>query len=402
MRTKTFLLGAGAVLLLLALGLAVSPATAAPQPPAERPGAPQHYDAAANSLCLSCHNQDGMSVQLKSGETLPLTINAAAFSEGVHGTNNIPCVTCHTEISGFPHPDRTTETLRDVKLKYYTSCQQCHSEEFSKTLDSVHQRALAAGNKNAAVCADCHNPHTQKPIKDIPRSEIPVICSRCHSAIYNEYKESVHGKALAQGNSDVPTCIDCHGLHNIPDPTTQEFRLKSPTEMCGKCHTNPAIMDKYGISTQVLNTYVADFHGTTVTIFQKQSPDQATNKPVCFDCHGIHNIVSVKDPTKGLEVKANLLRACQKCHPDANTETYTDAWLSHYIPSKDKYPVVYYINLFYKFLIPGVLVPMGILVVMDFSRMMINRFRKPKHAAAHADTEKKEGDHSTHEESKHD
>ena len=35
----------------------------------------------------------------------------------------------------------------------------------------------------------------------------------------------------------------------------------------------PAIMDKYGISTQVLNTYVADFHGTTVTLFEKQSPD---------------------------------------------------------------------------------------------------------------------------------
>jgi predicted CXXCH cytochrome family protein len=399
MRIKTFLLSAGAVLLLLALGLAASPVTAAPQPPAAHTSG-QHYDAAANSMCLTCHDQDGMSVQLKSGEILPLTINATAFSEGVHGINNIPCVTCHTEISGFPHPDRTTETLRDVKLKYYTSCQQCHSDEFNKTLDSVHQRALASGNKNAAVCADCHNPHTQKPIKDMPRSEIPVICSRCHSAIFNQYKESVHGLALSEGNADVPTCIDCHGVHNITDPTTQAFRLKSPTEMCGKCHTNPAIMDKYGISTQVLNTYVADFHGTTVTIFQKQSPDQVSNKPVCFDCHGIHNIASVKDPQKGLEVKANLLLACQKCHPDATTETYTDAWLSHYIPSQEKYPLVYYINLFYKFLIPGVLGPMGLLVVMDFVRMLINRFRKPQHQASPAHPQA--GDHPTDEEIRHD
>ena len=79
----------------------------------------------------------------------------------------------------------------------------------------------------------------------------------------------------------MPTCIDCHGVHNIGDPTTAEFRLKSP-EMCAKCHTDPAIMDKYGISTQVLNTYVADFHGTTVTLFEKQSPDAETNKPVCY------------------------------------------------------------------------------------------------------------------------
>ncbi len=51
-------------------------------------------------------------------------------------------------------------------------------------------------------------------------------------------------------------------------------------------------MDKYGISTQVLNTYVADFHGTTVTLFEKQSPDAQTNKPVCYDCHGVHDIAA--------------------------------------------------------------------------------------------------------------
>jgi hypothetical protein len=141
-------------------------------------------------------------------------------------------------------------------------------------------------------------------------------------------------------------------------------------------------MDKYGISTQVLNTYVADFHGTTVTIFEKVSPDAVTNKPVCYDCHGIHDISKVNDPIKGLQVKANLLTKCQKCHPDANTN-FPDAWMSHYIPSPEKYPIVYYINLFYKFLIPGVLIPMGVLALMDFSRLTINRFTKPKHGKTH-------------------
>jgi hypothetical protein len=42
---------------------------------------------------------------------------------------------------------------------------------------------------------------------------------------------------------------------------------------------------------------------------------------------------------------------------------------------------VYYINLFYKFFIPAVLGPMAILVVMDFGRLMINRFRHPKPVA---------------------
>ena len=49
-----------------------------------------------------------------------------------------------------------------------------------------------------------------------------------------------------------------NSMVNVPDPTTAAFRLKSPTEMCGKCHSDPQRMSKYNISTSVLNTYVAD------------------------------------------------------------------------------------------------------------------------------------------------
>jgi predicted CXXCH cytochrome family protein len=267
----------------------------------------------------------------------------------------------------------------------YTVCQKCHEEQYNKTLDSVHMRAVAAGNTNAAICTDCHNPHTQPVITDqsgalLPgaRLSIPEICARCHSAIYETYKQSVHGAALTQeGNTDVPTCIDCHGVHNIADPTTTAFRLQSP-QLCAKCHTDPAIMNKYGISTQVLNTYVADFHGTTVTLFEKVTPDQATNKPVCFDCHGVHDIKRVDDPVYGLQMKQNLLLACQRCHPDA-TINFPDAWMSHYIPSTSHYPIVYYVNLFYKFFIPAVIGSMGVFVVSDIVRRLIEHRKGVKH-----------------------
>lgn len=125
----------------------------------------------------------------------------------------------------------------------------------------------------------------------------------------------------------------------------------------------------------MLNTYVADFHGTTVVLFDKTYPDQPTNKPVCTDCHGVHDIARADDPNKGLAVRENLLARCRVCHPDA-TANFPDAWMSHYIPSPQKYPLVYYVNLFYKFFIPAVLGPMFLLVVMDFSRTLINRFGK--------------------------
>ncbi|MCK7475837.1 MAG: hypothetical protein MZV49_25395 [Rhodopseudomonas palustris] len=73
-------------------------------------------------------------------------------------------MTCHSDIQSFPHPERTAESIREFKLEYYTICQDCHEEQFKLTLDSVHQKALAGGNNNAAVCTDCHNPHTQQKL----------------------------------------------------------------------------------------------------------------------------------------------------------------------------------------------------------------------------------------------
>jgi hypothetical protein len=138
-------------------------------------------------------------------------------------------------------------------------------------------------------------------------------------------------------------------------------------------------MSKYGISTQVLNTYVADFHGTTVTLFEKTSPDQATNKPVCFDCHGVHNIKRVDDPVYGLEMKQNLLKVCQRCHPDASAN-FPAAWMSHYIPSPAHDSIVYYVNLFYKIFIPTVIGGMAIFVISDIVRRLIDRRKGAKHA----------------------
>jgi hypothetical protein len=377
MRLRNLLIVAGLITCLVSFGLAISQASAGPGGGVDA----VTQAAPSNDSCLYCHSREGFTAELPSGDVMSLTIDPEAFAKSTHASND--CVTCHSDIDTFPHPSRGIESLRDVKIKYYVSCQKCHEKQFSLTLDSVHQKSLASGNKNAAVCADCHNPHTQQRITDengklsnYAHLQIPSTCAKCHSAIYDAYKQSVHGKALTEGNLDVPTCIDCHGVHNIQDPTTVTFRNSTPY-LCAKCHTNEALMSKYGLSTQVLNTYVADFHGTTVEIFTKTFPDQPTNKPVCTDCHGIHDIAKVDDPSKGLAIRANLLKRCQGCHPDANAN-FPDAWLSHYIPSPDKYSVVYYVNLFYKFLIPGVLVPMGILVLMDFSRLMINRFRKPK------------------------
>ncbi|HBA92864.1 MAG TPA: hypothetical protein DCZ08_14370 [Anaerolineaceae bacterium] len=134
-------------------------------------------------------------------------------------------------------------------------------------------------------------------------------------------------------------------------------------------------MDKYGLSTQVMETYIADFHGTTVTLFEKVDPDQQTNMPVCFDCHGVHDIRRADDPEKGLQVKENLLSTCQRCHPDA-TSNFPDSWLSHYIPSPEHAPLVYYVGLVYKILIPLVLGAMALFILTDIYRKVSRKRKK--------------------------
>lgn len=387
MRLRTYLILAGVMVLLVSFGFAISDAAAGSSPRVDAAVVSVPPVQIDNESCFFCHSNENLNIQFQSGDVLSLAINPDLFAKSTHGSNGLTCVTCHVDIKSFPHPERNSESYREFKMDYYTICRDCHEEQFNLTLDSVHQRELAAGNNEAAVCTDCHNPHTQQyltndsgELLDYARLHIPETCSQCHSAIYETYKGSVHGAALTQqGNLDVPTCINCHGVHNIQSPNTVTFRNTTPF-LCAECHTNNALMHKYGISTDVLNTYVADFHGTTVVLFDKTFPDQPTNKPVCTDCHGVHDIAFADDPNKGLQTRENLLVRCQQCHPDA-TANFPDSWMSHYIPSPEKYPIVYYVNLFYKFFIPAVLAPMALLVVMDFGRMIINRFRKPKHVA---------------------
>lgn len=344
---------------------------------------PPEQKSISDDVCLSCHGQPGLTMELQNGQNLILFVPAQGYYDSVHGELGYACVQCHTRVGNYPHPPFNPEDVRAASLDLYGACERCHLEQYTLTQDSVHADALAAGNRNAAICTDCHPPHTVQRLTDsdtgelLPESHerIPEICAQCHNAIYQKYLTSVHGSALVgEGNPDVPTCIDCHGVHNIENPTTAEFRLNSP-KICADCHTDPQIMDKYGISTQVLSTYIADFHGTTVTLFRKEHPDQQTNKPVCYDCHGVHDIQRVDDPETGLQIRENLLARCRVCHPDA-TANFPDAWLSHYEPTPEKNALVYFVNQFYRVFIPTLLGGMAILVALDISGLLRIGIRK--------------------------
>jgi predicted CXXCH cytochrome family protein len=340
-------------------------------------GTGRAQDAAA---CLECHALPGQELSFPSGETRSASLDPKGWAGSVHAEAGLDCTACHSSHAEYPHAEVKDKGFREYASVRVEACAGCHEEQAKGVADGVHAALFKAGNHQAAMCTDCHDPHHGKRLTDpdkgglLPaaRKAIPDTCASCHASVVEQYKKSAHGAALlAEGNPDVPTCIDCHGVHRMSDPRTARFRVNSP-KICASCHTDAKRMAKYGLSTAVLRTYVADFHGSTVTLFQKQHPDQATNKPVCFDCHGVHDIPHTRDPEKGIRTKANLLRTCQKCHTAA-TADFPDAWMSHYIPDAQRTPLVYWSRAIYRVLIPVTIGGMLLFVLTDYARRRSDR-----------------------------
>ncbi len=268
-------------------------------------------DAAA---CLECHGDSSMTADLPAGGSLPLFVDGAEFQKSVHGEQGLSCTDCHEGMT----PDHATGEL-PVRTR--------------------HDLA----RKNSAACANCHD------------------------GIAEAFAKSVHGRAPV--NPDLPVCSECHDIHRTVDTAESRFALQTPL-LCGTCHTDEKRMAKYGISTNVVDTYLADFHGMATT-FQRgdERKDRGRLAAACTDCHGVHDIQKTDEPGSRV-MAANLQRTCQKCHEGA-PPMFPQAWLSHWEPSPRKAPAVWAVLQFYRIMIPfmmgGLLLQIG-LHVWRFSR----------------------------------
>ena len=351
-----------AVVLILLTSFLIIPSVRAGEPAQE-----------TEAYCLGCHNNPDLSLELPSGETLSLFISPEILGKSIHSPLGIECEACHTQITTYPHPKLDYQSRRELARAYYQACQKCHSENYTKTLDSMHAQAANAGNLNAPICTDCHGAHdVQKP--DKPRANISATCGQCHTAIFVDYKASIHGGALIQeDNPDVPVCTDCHGVHNIQDPRTSQFRVESP-ELCAGCHANQELMGKYGLSTDVYNLYNLSWHGVDISVYKAKWPTIWHESAVCTDCHGVHNILATGNPASMVN-PANLLATCQKCHPQAGPN-WTGAWTGHNRISLERTPSVFYTDAFYSIFSPVVLWGSIIYVLLQIIHSLVERVRR--------------------------
>jgi len=301
------------------------------------------------------------------------SIHHVSFQNDVKGAPN--CLTCHkTHIStSYIKQDSLKGKIGQEKL-----CLSCHIDDpdvrkrvaptdvFIQAYEnSVHGQALMKGNAKAANCVDCHASHDIVKGSDekstVYKFNVVNTCAKCHPKIAKEYLESSHGRALEKRNLDTPTCIDCHGEHNILHPSDPKapvaFRNVS-TQVCAPCHSSVKLSDKYGLSTKRTTTFRDSYHGLAL----RGGDTEAAN---CASCHGFHSIKPSTDSTSTIH-KSNIVKTCGKCHPGANERFAIGA--VHVTLEKEEEPVLYWIATIYLVLIFTTVGGMFLHNLIDFFR----------------------------------
>ena len=205
-------------------------------------------DKSPNSACLECHSDKTLTKTNAAGKEVSLFVDVAKLAASVHKTNL--CASCHSDITA-KHPD-------DNVPAQPANCKQCHEKQSESYGASVHGLALAKGRKDSATCSDCHDGHTivppTSPASPLHFSRLAETCGACHDQAAKDVGESVHGKAVAAGHRDAPTCTDCHSEHKI-EALKRSASLKISVEVCSRCHASERMNTKYNLPPDRVKTF---------------------------------------------------------------------------------------------------------------------------------------------------
>ncbi len=186
-----------------------------------------------NATCLGCHGPRAATstdARLRS-----LAVPAARLARSVHG--KLACVSCHTTITAIPHKN-ALPTPADRRRQVPQMCGSCHAKALDDYRHSVHGRAVMRGG---AVCTDCHSAHAVTP-PHAPATRLAITknCGTCHAGALASYKQSYHGKIFALGYANIATCADCHGSHAILPASDPASSVSSAKRLatCRNCHAD--------------------------------------------------------------------------------------------------------------------------------------------------------------------
>lgn len=152
---------------------------------------------------------------------------------------NATCHDCHNahNIGTVGSSQRAEHRLNNPEV-----CGQCHQEQKKAYLNSIHGKEVTENkNAKAAVCSDCHTPHSiESPKLDSTKLVVTQNCGNCHEESMKTYLASYHGQVNRLGYAHTAKCYDCHGSHDLQkvDDPTSKVHLDNRLETCQTCHEN--------------------------------------------------------------------------------------------------------------------------------------------------------------------
>ncbi|MBL8293647.1 MAG: hypothetical protein JNN08_17505 [Bryobacterales bacterium] len=221
------------------------------------------------------------------------------------------CVDCHE-----PHKVRRVFYPAGMSDR---DCQRCHGDSAmkataktkGKAMLAVDQGELARSRHARVACVQCHTGGTPSNVRPCVSMTQKVDCSICHADAVSQYRESTHGRLLAQGSPDAPTCRECHSPHGTlgkNDSASPTFSRNIPA-LCGSCHRtgSKAALRYKGKQDHVVEHYTDSIHGKGLL----QSGLTVTAD--CVDCHTAHHELPASDPRSSVN-RARIATTCSQCH----------------------------------------------------------------------------------------
>lgn len=284
-----------------------------------------------NSYCQVCHNQPWDTVTLPDGSIQNLYVNPNTIAASVHGANSstgtFGCVDCHGE-DRFPHNDPSPTDDRAYTLSSVSICASCHTEEVKALEIGLHEQAILNGNREAAVCTDCHGAHNVQPVVEEP-DLIAGICGECHTTTMREWRasdhvaigplgcvtcHSPHSQRIRAGNNSDELCINCHEDVSNVFVHDQHLDNENPVS-CIACH-----MDRDEQPAQLVSVV-----GTTASTGHSMLMD---SKP-CNTCHEQlvvsgewDRLISARAPVEIAPVTAPTAEVADETPVEATSQSY--------------------------------------------------------------------------------
>lgn len=166
---------------------------------------------------------------------------------------------------------------------------------------------LMAGPHAQINCIECHTDAARLP--HAAKLELQQCATTCHAEASEHYREGEHFRALQAGESLAPTCVTCHGGHDVlraTDRNAPQHRLNR-LHLCGDCHEKHVADD----GAEKISSYLDSAHARAAKVAG------LLFAATCSDCHGAHGVFKSSDPRSPVHREA-IPNTCGACHQGVN------------------------------------------------------------------------------------